>query len=800
MITSGTVDLRIHGQYGEMMYRDAVYLQRLESSCEYLLLVNAAMMNKVLGTQGDISKLYLSVHTYRTTDAAIFYKARRPTSIDTLNALYREISMTGSAVTRTVFINGQQARPTSASDLRIYDYVEIIDDPNISEVVTIPLLLTNPNAIYSSPSLDGDDRVIVHIPKASNENQYLITHNMCDVYVYSKSENASARTGYYVHQCYGVGTFVQLTHQDFAISKAVFDTYSSLLAANSDLEMTVKIRINPLELRNYLIRDNSYINLLYTIPDETILAFLSGNGPANIPCWEGASLEDATYGKMMFDAPLTDAEFDMEKCITTLGYHTVATLTHPHVFEAQVTSIAANGSALVSWDAPYLFQTYQALMCVYLNGIKIPGYSLSTPALHIGVQLPSSTGVKVGDRVMMEAFEFSSAGVVGHTAVTVTEPVTVSVPYRTFRVYKKIQDVASIPVIFYTEDAVFGCSYEVSDNYDVTETSAGYDIAFDETAVGSVFVIVDMSGATRLGSYTFTPDITVTDGPLFRGPYKLDVHGVTDRGTYLVFLNGRRLVENVDFINHKLYDPDYPGLYHFVGSELIITNMSYLVETENTIEVFYVNDMDMTKFSGFVLNEYLAKGVQVPAWYTGATTLSIRGEMQYEVVGDDYDVETGLIRFNRVEDTNGSLYHSNTMISSTISQFLDAYVPDDDDTRLMDIYAYLKTLWPEDLGYVVLTQSYSIYSCYMSRILEDLVDGRTTVSYQIGGFAPQLSEYDWIKVHDPVYSNTLDLRYIDIYPTWHRYEVPRTLYRLLKDVTEELLPQDTIASGDTADV
>lgn len=834
LIESKQLDIRVHGEFGEMFYRPNVFFKRLESSCDVLMAIEAPMAKRVVGDTGDMSKVYVTFHGYNTTDKAITYKSAYVRSDTAAAMVYAMIGVTGTASTRTTFINGQLATPTSVADIRIADYVEIVNDPNISFEVILPLSMTDDNAQYSSPLLNGDLRSIIHLPKSVNTPSYLITHNMCDIYVRSSAENASARTGYWLHRSYGSSAIMQLTHQDFAITKDIMLNYSTLMSANGELSIVIKCRLNPEELRHYLIRDNSYINLLYLNTDSVILEFLSGNGPADIPCWEGEALEAATYGQMMFDAPTSVQALDMTACIETLGYHTAATLVNPRVFEYKCTSLTPSGGAIFSVPTPQLFSMIgvdvpsTVMSIVYINGKKATtAYNLPT-ANAMSVAVPASTGIVIGDTVMLELYEYTSThGKIPTMAITVPivmgeeifVPQSYTVPYGAFDVYQRMPVSTSYERIGAFGTFVANESYaKITTGFTFSSrTTGGYTVVFDVTTAGNDYLIVNTASTALLHGGTFTPSMSEVPKPLVFGPYTMcdtftegvpATHGISDTGTFLVFLNGFRLVEGMDFYIRKIYNTEFPELNWFISSEVIITNMTYLTSDSNTMDIYYTNDTNVAEFSGYVLNEYLAKGVLTPAWYSGSTTVTVAGLLQSEVVEDNYDVYTGLIRMKRDYGpdgatlpfaTNGALYHASTKLSRVVENWLNQYRTDTDDARLDTIYAYLQTIWPADTNFVLIDNPNSIYSFYMAKIISDVLENNLTISFQIGGFADQVTAYDWIKEIDPVFSAGLDLRYVDVYPIWHRYDAPRTLWKILNDLTKELMPSDPIANGDAAD-
>lgn len=437
-------DLRVHGIYGEWLYRHEIFIRNHPYQDMFLIAVEVKMAKQILGksykTPDDYKNIWISVYydsdnnmsDLQSTSATIECYHPTTNDIDELNkafSSYYNLSNTipeGKHVSpkeqAICFIDGREATPTSLSDIKYNQYVEIIKDPDIIYNVYLDLTKIGENNIYRSP-IDDTYKYIIHIPKHVNPENYIITHNTCDIFIRPinavKSSDERLK-GLFIHR-FNTSTTVngsnqlidhmitQITHNDFGISeKLLMARMSEEVFGSSEAMLRVVIRRHG--KTKTLPEDANFIKLLYNFnTDKQILKILTGYADKSLDFWRAENLEQSKFSKMLVNFPVLTSYNDTKYYLEALGYFNSLGIVTPRV-EHRVISARNTRRFDVSIPLSMLSSDNFGLL-IYLNGQKLNDnlYSYTKSYQYLTVTLDNSVEIKANDHISFEFIENEQA-------------------------------------------------------------------------------------------------------------------------------------------------------------------------------------------------------------------------------------------------------------------------------------------------------------------------------------------------------------------------------------------------------
>ena len=419
-------DLRFHGINGAWLYRNEIWITNHPYQDMFLIAVEVNMARTILGNDYDFRTIYMSVyydsdsdlnHLLSTSKSIQCFYPRY--SIENLTAAYNAyVDLSPREKDQTMyFINGREATPIQLEDLAFGQYVEVVKDPDIICNILLDLTKVGENNIYRS-TIDNTYKYIIHIPKEVNPNNYIITHNTCDLFVRPKNTEIPAHErlkGLFIHRFNTSkkmdnhqlidSMITQITHNDFGVSeKLIMSRLENGNLNSSECVLRVVVRRHS---KTKILRDDAnFINLLYNFnTDEQILQFLTGHGDESLPFWRAEHLEQSNYAKMLVNFPFLTSYQDTKYYLEALGYFNSLCVLTPRVMRRY---ISEHNTRTFDVSIPLSMQSCDDIgLLIYLNDNKISNdlYSYVRDYQYLRVTLNESVRIQSNDKITFELFD-----------------------------------------------------------------------------------------------------------------------------------------------------------------------------------------------------------------------------------------------------------------------------------------------------------------------------------------------------------------------------------------------------------
>lgn len=631
------------------------------------------------------------------------------------------------------YVNGYHVSDISQGNSKVGDTVEYIVDRSVKEVISIPLS-TLPTFIST---LDGVDKRLFYRDGYGDTVDYL---DDVDFFLLNESQ------GIYYHKN-GVDAVRQVTHRDYALKETFI---SSLLGTDpawiDRSKITVKCLVRYSDFENGVPYGENRLNELFKLPLDKRLKAMVGE-EAGVDQWTASKLESSAYSKIM-GMSLND----ITRSIVTeaMGYHAIASL----VSDTPVRVAISTGTR---WIRLPISCIDSVTVYEYDDEGMLLGYYSQLGSFDYLVRNQGTVCCEIYGGVATTA-DYTDYSGDGFTIVD-------GVEYR-----------------FYMASMIGGVVQ--NDWKDVTGDTTKYVVT------GNVVTwLVDLAlykVAVRKSNHFFTKDFLLSyrdralvfsvlsnvDSDLLVSP----IEGLVELpfGEVDVFLNGRILVENVDyFIN-------WP--------EIGIVNKEYLHQDTvmQTVTVrgrgFVRKDMSryMPKDVGWTIDHSLSVD----------TSFNLRDEMvsRISVDGQIYlkdELTWGEGSIGSIIVPNGKPYQ--VMIPYIdLSQFIDT---DTIDLRTQDealdtkIEDYLSVVIPQIPPTTPNPVSgwYKVFSPFCTKLIYDMLDGvlnmnEFTAEYTLDWLKDRLKGYTWLLDYDPcVIGYNTD--YVEVHPHPESDVISLTIYQ-----------------------
>lgn len=786
---------------GKMLSKKYVYLYSLPYQNGYIVAVNKIMFNYHL----NVSDLWMDNVETGTKESAmratIYYDSDLVNKITVASykipfkdSAYKDRQAIVDFLQAhdqskiTLFKDGYQFKLINRSSIPDNCYVDLIYDENI--VFTYDVDLTDQNVNYTFLSeKDETYKQIIHTPKEYNPNNEIYTHNTMEIYVVDKNNSDK---GLYLHRC-AENSVTQITHNDIAIPTYILNAYRDSLETQ-DIKLHITVRKHNKD--NVLIRDKSYIDMLYSLDDNTILQHLAGRINEDLYFWKASELEKSKYVECMFDVLNMVTPENLFDYVEGLGYYHVLALLTKRVLHTKI-SDAYRGS--LNYPKPYLYQNHNVYPLVYLNGKKINNsyieYSNLDPS-YITINT-SKIGTKIDDIVSVEMLINDSNKCY---KIEVSEDNRViSVPYSDFTLIEEKKTTGKISGIEYTSNNYYLEFTEYTNNILIEEDSdlTGFTkIFFNKTMYGKTILIQPKRSVYRFVK-NLDEDIK-ENKPLVAN---VETYIYNDENyhlvpiwytpSYRVYLNGKYLVEGIDYKVESFYTHD--GYLSF--KQLLIYNYEYMKEKGNILEWFATSAEIENDTNGFAIDDKLYSKDELSLLFENISTVHVDGLLETGAIskGNYISIPSDTYR-------EGAVFGIATSVPSIMKEYLDKYHPNDDLDRLKVIIDYFYGKTPEEPEVIVIENSHKLYSIYTSTIIYHILSGKLEISYDpdIARIVSQFKDYEHIRNLDITLDkdSAVNTKFCDIYPHYKELTVDNVeTYRTIQTYLDYILNEDNYSNS-----
>lgn len=751
---------------GLMLHKKFVHVFKMESGIGFLVAIEREMATSMLQHK-DMKDIYFTL--YYDSDITnkievLSYKIPyRDDGYVYRKQVYDFIAAKDSSIS-TVFINGYETKITGMGSFPLNAYIDVIRDENVIFSFDVDLTVTEENHMFYSDK-DKTYKQLVHIPKALNPTNKVLTHNTMDIFVRRKEKVNQDIDGLYLHRC-AERSVSQVTHNDIAIPMFIVDAYRDYLDTQ-DITLHVIVRQHAKD--NVLIRDKNYIDFLYVLDDATIIEHLLGRVDETLSFWKASELEKSKYIEMMFDIPEIITSTSMTEYVEGLGYyHTIALLCK----RVQHTVITEWFTGTLGFQKPYVFQNDYLFPVVYLNGKKVKYDqvvydNLSQQMLSVG--FTDDVKYQLGDIMSVEMF-LDGYKDIYRMQVTKTNT-TIEIPYNNIDI---LEEIDNSPIVTKQFDKSTTKGYvpftDTTGNLVIKKLENGkWQLTFGPMLYNKTFII---QNRTRV--YTFSKDLDedlIAGNPIYL-PIEYNIKGSPEKAPIYytphitVYLNGKYLVEHVDFTVHEVHDYED----NFCFKIIAIENVEYLQSSDNKVEWMIASaEVDNSNY-GFVLDNRAYTPGDLSLYFENMSMVHVDGTLEWDIT----DMGNYLLLPTASSYRQGALFEIHTCIPRIVKDYLDKYHVNDDLERLaiLNKYFFGKEPVPE---FPVVAHKHRVYSIYLATLIRDILDGTLAgLSYDPDEkrMLEQVKDYEYLELADPVIQDKYDLRFIGTYPHYKDITIP----------------------------
>lgn len=676
--------------------------------------------------------------------------SQRSSIIGTYNA---NVALRGVAVRG--YVNGFLVKAVAPSTCRIGDYVEIVIDTSIKQVITYPISSLQ----QFTSTKDAKFKYLIKSPIEGTANAEIVFYDDVDFYVVDDKDIADSK-GVYYHQSQP-DSVRMLTHVDYAIPVAYLDGYNEQTPGWGNLQqLHLKLFVRHGGSLRSLPNEQSRIKDLYRLPWEKCANAMLGID-STIPYWRAEVLEESAYTKLM--------SCD-NNAITPLlvgqayGYNAISRI----VGDSPVKPVAYNSTTFM---VPYLMRLLSTAYEYDQQGHLLGVYLHYNDTYYYAANEDAALVEFIYGRGGLES-EFSKYGL---------SPVIVA-PDVNFRCYKCRRDPVS--------------GKSLNDWVDVTDTGS--------YLFNNGVVTWTLNPATHQGLVRFDNGFLAYNSVLSLGTLGYMVHTLpgsdpdsvaplhfVPMAQYDFWLNGKPLIEGIDYIRHD-FNVLIFSKAHIVGA---VTNDQLLTVRG----VGFCNDQlmsDQGKNTGFINTAVLTQHSIFKMQEDKVLRVIIDGALKNR---DDFTFDSQSQMLAGFEPLRGKPYQIKDMIVPFGKLVTDNVyrMRQEAQQRDLQVKQYLDINLPPDsveaLDYTA--QLYPLYSPFLAAIIK---------VYQQGTFRPDIllrhytddellevcKPFEWILAFDPTQDdNTPDREYVMIHPTASNdvISVPLAFYTLLQNIVRVYL-------------
>lgn len=678
---------------------------------------------------------------FTQSSQAIVVSGGTQTSTDTILALQLSYNAFLAKSGQTcAFVNGFKVAGINLLTVQPGDIAEYIYDSSVYKVVKFPV-----SALPTFTSaLDNKFKYLLHYNDTS-ENIIDYQEDL-DMYVVHPGLNGQY-SGVYYHRNQA-DAMRMLTHKDYSIPVSYLIGYASdQLTWTDPTQLVLELHIRKSGYARPLVNETNRIKELYKLADTDISTALIGVA-ATVPNWTAAFLEASNYVKIM-RSTLTAVTPIMVQ--NAYGYNAISKLL------ADTPSFVTSASGQLVVAVPYGIQnTFTAYEYDSL-GILLGGYPDSNVSQYIAVN---------SNTILIELISGNGGLLLDERYGETTTALNVKTDYRMYTC--PIRD--GVPTNIWA---------------DVTNTDAYTSTATLLTWLvdaSKFYTLVRSNRNTLLYSLLLTP----SDGVLkFSLAHQQTRAGITSNWTMQVpmgeldvFLNGRSLIENLD--------------YFVVFPQIVIVNKEYLKGLPTT------NQAIVVRFSGFCNTDFTRTkstdtGFIKYGLLSDNNRFDIRDDKVMRIVVDGRVYDRSQLQFaegnsgiGAANVPNGRPYQLRDIVVP-----LQNYVPGDTyglrklslvvDRQVSD-YLTLKVPNPVFTIPNAIAERYQVFSPFCCKIIYDLKSGliplaSLQVFYNDDKVRTLCQPYEYLLKFDPTQQELRpDEQYVEVQPHFNNDPINLNIY------------------------
>jgi hypothetical protein len=645
-----------------------------------------------------------------------------------------------------VFINGWLYDPSVTPALVTGDVVEVTSDPDI--VAYCDINIDDNHSGYYSDKF-GEYREMLHIPKAINPNNYIITHETLAIGIF----DSNTGRGVYGHRL-NEDAIESITHNDFSMSRAVLDAFELGLESKS---AKVRLYIRLANDHQILSNDINRIEDLYTLDDDEICKQLVGLSAHQVAEWKARHLEQSMFLELLYKFDGFSYDTVITKFVEAMGYYDVAAAL------GQTMHYYTYKGGEVTITKPIRLRGYPCRVLAYANGRKVPEHALRvTDAGRDYFSIGFAAGGYVAPGTKIAVY-------VAEGGVRTIQPFNPTLEAPSIIVDS--DDYSLVKIVSYdTPQPVWNGSvtkgyhtYPISPADYITTINANNTVTYTVRSGhhGEHFYLVPNCG---LDTITYSLDDLLAAKQALVFPLETtDQNGNAlpqiGQKTIEIYINGYRLIEGVDYTCNPIMG-HHGDVLQMV---LAVSNIDYanLQALGNTMEVILHGDSVVSVDKGYVISNLMKRTMPPMVWDATCGRAFAQGKLVTAIH------EEGAIMVADTPIANGAPYLLEWTIPYGVAKLMASVAPTSDIDLRTRILRVLKLHPPSLPDTVIVTHLYALYSPYLAKIITDVASGDLVLINEPSDdlFLKQLDRYDLLLERDPVLGTAnalIDRRFVTI--------------------------------------
>ena len=654
------------------------------------------------------------------------------------------------------FINGfaysSAAFPTAGNSAT--DFYEFYYDQSIKFTFSVDLTTRN-TFMCSEQNIYKD---IIIIPQNFNGGE-VFTYDTIELIVMSAAGQGV------VLPSIASNSISQLTHASFSIASYLIDAAFDKLQITDG---TLYVIVSDYNKNHVNVPNGDVTEQMYLLPDATILSAMMNKLNPEVPYWVADSLEKSKYAQYLTDMSELNV-FDPTKIadqIECLGYYSFVKLLCQH--NGEFTGFTSSITNLTIPIPPF-WSNSQIYPIIYRDGNKISDllYTSSISGTNINVTFNVPLPVENSSSIIQYDLILSPQ--------PVTYQVTASQSNQTIAIPKPAY--GNIHVFLQKNGSTEGISTDTFPGYievplantqffTVIDNGTELILSFNQYSYGDNFIITTDS-VISINSF---PEVDLSTGKsLFFVPTcavvgSINTSNIFTAGGYDVYLNGKYLVEGIDFTVGEILSAD--GTLNG-GFEIILQNLRFLRDNGiNSVEIYKSSRTTLSSDTGYVVDGIIPRNVNNEAWVQGISKLFVNGKLvPFEKVtktNTNYVVDPKFC-------SNGNIYQFINEVSNDFYNAYSTYMDSSYFPGRQSISNYFTNgysyAYPE---LIIINNGNKIFSSYLCEIINRIVAGEITVNNinDNTDIVNQLVNYEYLKQYDVWFTNRsmIDERFVEMFP------------------------------------